>query len=473
MIILPAPWEGLHPAFPKRPDPFNTGALTNAASTGGTAGLLFAAVATLFRRSPQASLKVAAWGTLLIAGVAVPAEQFVGRAWAKPYLESKGIAVPRQKLVERTFHLDEDSFIVAGGIAGLLLARSIAKPWQVTGWKRAVGAFSMGAFLGDLANYGYHWRQITPCAQINARNKVLRNQYTEDVKQFSRNSITGKYSVSLESSGQIGGPDAAENKQPGGTTSMQQLLANLQKSAEENMEKIAAADATKLDDTDPQPHHSELRDGERVFRPDTNYTWQGTLADLDSHIKTLRERREHLKQEAELLWHKLAVREAEYHSSAATTDETAKEDARIALEVMNHLHINAYLEISQHDWMIADSQKKQLQLKTLEQSKQSPWIPAAPPNSDRLVPKHTLLLLEELERDNLVGIEELEIIKANTQVALDDPALEAIDKFTGMKVGDPWAAAKRDLDEVEKTLGELKVMKEAIERLKRELGGDR
>lgn len=474
MIILPPPWEGLHPAFPKRPDPFNTNALTNAPIIGGTFGLAWAAGNAVFRRNPASGLKAAAWCTVLSAAFGVGAEQLVGKIYARPYLESKGIQVPRQKLVSRLLNVDEDTCIIAGGIAGVLLARSIAQPWSVTGWKRSVGAFSMGGFVGDLANYAFHWRQVVPCAEQVQRQKEMKAMYQEELKRFRSTQVMTKYGMSFESSSSMGNntknhntglEDAARQM---GTTSMAQILRDMQKTAEENLDKLAGAhDSRRLDEEDPQPHYSEMRDGERVFRPDTNYLWTGTPEHLETHIAVLRKRREGLKAEAELLFHKMAVKEAEYHASA-----NKKEDTRIALEVMNHLHINAYLEISQLDWMIADSQKTQLQLRTLRDNPSAaPWIPPPPPNSDKLVAKHTMQLLDELDRDNALGMEDLEMIRESTRQALLDPALEAVDKETGAKVEDPWGAARKDLEEVDKTMRELRVMREAVEELRRELGG--
>ncbi|KAF1347057.1 hypothetical protein BDV97DRAFT_358404 [Delphinella strobiligena] len=467
MIILPPPWQGLHPAFPKRPDPFDTNSLTSAPVIGGTFGLAWATGATLFRRSPQTGLKAAAYITVASAIIGLAAEQLTAKIYARPYLESKGITVPRQKLVSRLIHIDEDNFILAGGIAGLLFARSVAKSWQVTGWKRVVGSFSMGAFVGDLGNYAFHWRHVRPCAEKVQQQKDTKALYANELKAFRASHIAAKYGVSISSDSSVRvGRDAADaaGKQIG-STSMQQLLRDLQKTAEENLEKLAATDAQNQDATDPQPHYSEMRDGERVFRPDTNYTWTGTPEDIESHIAVLRQRRESLKQEAELLWHKMAVNEAEYHSSPSGKNE----ESRISLEILNHLHINAYLEISQLDWMIADSQKTALQLRTLAENKK-PWVPSPPANSKDLVPKHTMQLLHELERDNTNGMTELELYKETTRQALQEPALEVVDRLSGMPHPDPYATAKQDLEEVEKNIRELKIMRESIERLKKELG---
>ena len=463
MIILPPPWEGLHPSFPRRPDPFNTNALTNAAIAGGTFGLGWSTLAILFRRAPQTGLKAAAYATTAAAIVGLSAEQLVGKLYARPYLESKGITVPRQKLVTRTLHLDEDSFILAGGIAGILFARTVAKPWQVTGWKRIVGAFSMGAFCGDLTNYAYHWRQIRPSAEKVEQQKAMRAMYAEEMKQYRKNNVAAKYSITLEAGSGSDG-DGGSSGKPGQGTSMQQLLKDLQKQAEENLEKLAQTDAHKIDGEDPQPHYSELRDGERVFRPDTNYGWTGTSDALDVHINLLRERREKLKQEAELLWHNMAVKEAQYH--ATPNKNSDPDETRMTLEVMNHLHINAYLEISQLDWMISSSQKRKLQL-----DKTKPWVPPPPPNAGSLKPKHTLLLLDELERDNKNNLDELQALKTHTQMVLQDPHLEAVDKFTGLRVEDPYEAGKRDLEELDKGIDEAKVMGDTIDALRRELGG--
>lgn len=483
MLILPPPWEGLHPAFPQRPEPFYTTSLTNAPVEGGTIGLAWATAATLFRRSPMSGVKAAAYATLTCAAFHVASEQFVGRVVVTPFLESKGITIPRQKIITRPFVFDENSFIVAGGIAGVLLARTIARPWSVTGWKRAVGAFSIGAFVGDLSSYAFYWRQIEPTAEKVRQQKALQAMYQDEVSDFRRQRLAIKYGSHFDLSATTtttttptsqDTPNAAPSAM--GATTMHQLLGDLKRAAEDALEKTDAYDgptAQELDEKDPQPHMSDMRDGERTFHPETNYDWSGTVGDLQSHIDSLRARRQKLKAEAELLWHKIARNEAEY-LALPTSDQHHHDQDRMRLKLMNHLHVNSYLEISELDWMIADSQKRQLQL---QRSPQDPWIPPAPetaalpsPSGTPTAP-HTLKLLSELAAENAFSIAEAQSLLQYAQMALQDPTLTALDPRTGKMVADPHAAAKEDIDRIEKTSRELLIMKDAIQALARELGG--
>ncbi|GAB7352684.1 hypothetical protein MBLNU459_g3045t1 [Dothideomycetes sp. NU459] len=460
MILMPPPWEGLHPAFPKRPDPFNTTSLTNAPVQGGTIGLAWTVGAAMFGKAPGTGLRAAAYVTLvsLVGGVAV--EQYVGRMIAQPYLESKGLTVPRQKLVERPFHADENSFIIAGGCAAVLLSRMVAQPWAVTGWRRAIGAFSIGSFGGSLCSYGYHYNQIKPYAERLRQQKQVALVYSQDVKDFHRQRKDMGETQAANADRLTGGPP--------GMTSLQQLLKDVGNMTTGNNRDafvgLPAAASHDLDEKDPQPHYSELRDGERIFKPETNYKWKpgpDGVEKLEEHISTLRERRTRLAQEAEHLFHNITAKEAEYYKTSSSTP--AKDERRIALEVLNHLHINAYLEISQLDWCIADSQKNILQIRAME--KDTHWIPDAP-KSTMGVPKHTLQLLDELERDNTFSLEELEMLKESTASALNDPNLEAIDTKTGQPVKDPYAAARKDIEEIERAQEEARIMRDAISRLR-------
>jgi len=459
MIILPAPWQGLHPAFPKQPDPFNTNSYTNAPVQGGTIGLAWALGAALFNRSPVVGLKVAAWSTVasLAAGVAV--EQYTGRVLAQPYLESKGLTVPRQKLIERPFHADENSFIIAGGFAAISISRMVAQPWALTGWKRTLGAFSMGAFGGSLCSYAYHWPQLFPYVERRQKQKQIALMYTQDVKNFhaNRNEL-GDDRVTKPHS------DTGAS----GMTSLQQLIRDVggMHVGSNKDASLPEAESDRQDELDPKPHFSDMREGERVFRAQTNYKWKpgpDGIQELEDHISTLRARRTRLAQEAEQLFHYMAAKEAEYYDTSHITPQ--KDERRISLEVLGHVHINAYLEISQLDWCIADSQKNILQIRAMQEG--SHWIPDAPTNKVA-VPTLTLQLLDELERDTASSIDELEAVKEHRASALNDSNLEVIDAKTGQVVKNPYAAVQKDIEEIEKVQEEAKKMSEAIQRLRNE-----
>ncbi|KAG9752708.1 hypothetical protein KCU73_g6041, partial [Aureobasidium melanogenum] len=463
MRILPPNWEGIHPAYPSRPAPFNESALTKAPFWAGGAGAIAAGLALLTKRSPSQGLKTAAWTTLLFGIPSVGIERYAGHLIARPYLESKGLEVPKSKIIDRPFSIDADNYILAGGLIGIGCAASVRKPWGITGWQRWLGAFSCGAFAGASFNQAYHFNTSATIAETIARQQSQRNMWREDVKRFIENKA-------IQDAGLT--PDAVQ--QPGMTT-MADMLKNVG-GAHNAMIKEMHAAAEKAaqvaqeedpDEQDPQPHFSEMREGERVFFPEPNYKWQpGSegVQQIESHIQKLKERRSRLAEEASMLFYELASKQNAFYLT--DKDDWEREQRRVDAELMGHLHTQTYLEISRLDWCIADSQKTRLQLKALANGQQ--WLPQKPDNQSK--PQHARRLLDDFDHENEVARAEMDMLSQQAADALRDPGLGAIDMTTGKVVEDPHAQIKKDLEELKRVQKESDMIREAITKLRKEMG---
>lgn len=464
MRILPPNWQGVHPAYPSNPPPHNPTTLPKATFWAGGAGIVAGGLSLLFKKPAAQGLKTAAWTTVLYGGASFGLEQWAGRSIARPYLQSKGIDLPKQTIIDRPFNIDADNYLLVGGILGVGCALSVRKPWTVTGWQRWLGAFSCGAFVGDCTNNIYHYDTSSATLQRMRMQETQRIMWREDVKRF----------IESRAMQELGSATPDNTKQPG-MTSMQDLLKNAgmaQHAAVKDMH--AAAEKAALtaqeedpDEKDPQPHFSEMREGERVFFPEPNYKWQPSsdgIQQLDSHLEKLRERRTRLIGEASQLFYQLASKQNELYQTEM--DAPDREQRRVDAELMGHLHTQTYLEISRLDWCIADSQKTRLQLKALENGQQ--WLPQKPdaPSS----PQHARRLLADFDHENEAARVEMDLLSEQANAAIRDPGLGAIDMTTGRVVEDPHAQIKKDLEELKRVQKESDMIREAIKKLRSEMG---
>ncbi|KAJ9627322.1 hypothetical protein H2203_003784 [Taxawa tesnikishii (nom. ined.)] len=377
MRITPDPYEGLHPAIVHKPPPLSSSPWTICPAVGGCLGVLGWALGRAIKR-PGLGTRTAAWSTSAYLILNLSSSEYVKRRRINPFLESKGIKVPKSKLVERTLDIDQDNFIILGMLVGIGTAGARRQPWAVFGWQRFVGALSFGAAGGAILSPLVDQQRYVAAFQRLEREREVAKLYEPEMKAFMMQNFFGK-------------EDAQPADQPSSSmTPLQKLLkqagpAGMQSPQGPPFDRLGApqmplfdANLDKdIDDEDPQPHLSEMRDGERIFKPNTNYTWSAgadAIPKLEEHIKLLRTRRSQLAKEAELLWHDLAAKEAVYYEIPIQAKEKA--DVRSMLQNMNHVHINLWLEIGMLDWMIADSNKNILQIKAM--NKKSHWLPRNP-----------------------------------------------------------------------------------------------
>jgi len=281
------------------------------------------------------------------------------------------------------------------------------------------------------------------------------------------------------------GPQSSEQTAPSNDQSAESLLAQFAQltgqssgnSYSNTGELPPDLQAEKIDEEDPKPHLSSIEDGERVFKPATNYKWtpgSNGLQSLNEHIEHLKKRREEISKEAELFWHTVATKEAEYYETKNNT--LLKDERRAALEIMNEVHLNIWLQASILDCklhqtstgfmtltdigMIADSNKNLLQMKAM--SEKSHWIPPFPTSAANSKPKLTGKLLAELSDANQ---ETLMMLRETPPVDPTNSRLMATDWRTGQPSKDPEAVYKDMTETMEKALLEVENRQKALDAL--------
>lgn len=358
----------------------------------------------------------------------------------REFLESKGIQVPPQRWVERIGELDVENLTISGAALGILLASFRPRPSSVSVFAYFTGAASF-AYWGVLTVTPFvPWPQLRDArAKYESSMKRRRPQDQEEFLAFS----LGGHATTMP-----GGGKSAFGEAVTAASTLSQMFkrgSNTVEDEEHDREEQAMRDHLaeenaehELDKNDPQPHLSRLIDGERSFRTQTNYKWtpgpEGEQM-LKSHLDYLRQRRTALSREAELFWHQIAVKEAEFYSTKSGTER--KEHLCAALEIMNECHVNIWVQISLVDWMIADSSKNLLQLEAMKEKRH--WIPELPKEASTIRPALTLKLLQELRLHHADYLEEVRLAAELVAEDHDDPIEERVleDPRTGEISKDP------------------------------------
>lgn len=343
MRLLPNPWLGLHPAFADQPPPLAASNFTSATSVGASVGLYGVAVGAFFKGRPTLGLTAAAY-TMALAGCGYAYVDYVQGETAKQFLDTKGIKVPKRKLVDRLGSFDQDNVILLGALAGIAVASRRIRPQHMSRFSWYGGAACFGTMGSSMALALVPWPARKAAQEQAMKNAMIAQQYQgELIAAIDPEAKTPWPSMSS--------PMAWPTSNQGGQVTINRADHDL--SSVEDSDPVELPNRirgySKLDVDDPRPHLSEIQDdGERVFKPATNYDWAPKSYEeaqlcLNEHIQYLKKRREGFSQEAELIWHTIATREAEhYHTSW-------KAEQRIALETMNEIHVNIWLQISYLD----------------------------------------------------------------------------------------------------------------------------
>lgn len=115
--------------------------------------------------------------------------------------------------------------------------------------------------------------------------------------------------------------------------------------------------AVKQPDKDPE------------FQPQTNYGWfsNDKIAELEQHIAAMREKRQKLAQEAEVVWAWLAEKEAEFLEKYPVTKKREEGDEKpsdaalqssMLVQSLGQVHASIWREASACDWIIVSSKQK-------------------------------------------------------------------------------------------------------------------
>ncbi|KAL2352299.1 hypothetical protein BJ546DRAFT_989256 [Cryomyces antarcticus] len=462
MRLFPPPHEGLHPRYPKAPEPLPASDVVLAPVVGGSAGALMGLARFVFRRpKPGSAFRVATFITLTYGGLAAFTDHWLAPRQARRYFEREGIKIPAPVLWERSRTVCSDDYIVAGAVAGLgLLAIKRNRVIPQSALVKVLGAMSIGSFAANVVFPIGRREQLQQARLIHQmqQDQTLDFMPPEQRKlimdlraRFSPSAILARFTQ--------GQSNNAAPQQSGGSgwsfPGLQQVTPTKQIAVTINKDP----DELDIDEQDPQPHLSLDEDGEREFIPLTNYKWspatneEGIRA-LEKHIERLQERRARRAREAEYLWHQLAEREAAYYAERAGSP--SRDEKRAKLELLGSMHSTHWKDISDIDWMIADSQKNILQLRAM--INKSKWIPELSRASEKGDPQSTL--------NELLGLRE-KLLASRMQIEETEQHMTQVTQ--GLKWGTVPVvgtdAAKNDLREVQKVQNGLKKDLELLEQL--------
>ncbi|GAB7342677.1 hypothetical protein MBLNU457_g0831t1 [Dothideomycetes sp. NU457] len=421
MRLLPNPWYGLHPAWPDQPPPLSASNFTAAPGIGANVGLYGVAVGAFFKGRPTLGLTAAAY-TMALAGCGYAYLNYAEGVTARRFLETKGINVPKRKFVDRLGSFDQDNVLLLGVLVGIAVAARRIRPEHMSRFSWYGGAACFGTLGSQMALKLVPWPARREAQDQVMKNGVIAQQYHGEIIATMR---PNSWPWMREEIDTADSPAASPASARGGretdrpAESLPLLIARVlvdpsSVGGEDSNELLERLQAEKLDYDDPRPHLSEFEDGERVFKPQTNYEWMPRSDEearlrLNEHIEYLKKRREGISKEAELFWHTVAIKEAEYYK---TKDDTPlKKEQRAALGIMNQVHLDIWLQASVLDWMIADSTKNLLQVEAMSGNDKGIWLPPLPKTAEKIKPKLTGKLLAELSdanRDDYARLKELE-----------------------------------------------------------------
>ena len=396
MRLFPHPWEGLHPAFPKPPPPFSASDHIESPAIGGYIGVFAAGLGALIRGRPEIGLTFAAYTAIARSGLCAFENYFDGKT-AREFLASKSIQVPRRKFVERIWEFDHDNVYAIGALTGILLATSRRRIWSVGAFSRYGGAACFGAMGSNIVLSVVPWRGYENAVVKLEEQQILASEWDRDVEDFIDERIVAGSKTKTASTPSITSFQGLPRQMPAGFSpwNQSQNLGPIGGYTEDGTpDPNVQHDVEGPDEEDPQPHLSRMENGQRVFIPLTNYRWEpgpDGVDKLKAHIETLQERRAQVSKEAELFWHRIAVKEAQFYE--IKDDPDAKERSRVGLQSMNEVHVNLWTTIGLLDWLIADSNKNILQIKAGLN-----WIPPEPSNAQHIKAQVTTLMLRELLR---------------------------------------------------------------------------
>jgi hypothetical protein len=404
-------WEGSHPAFPKRPEELDRQSsrlFMYAISGVGIGGALAATTALFNRYVPGRTIK---WIGLAAVATAVQdrvTEHVLVRRDVLPFLENEGVALPKYRAWKRTSNWTMDDTIMTGAILGI--ARALIKPRapfaslskDVPAFQRQFGSFLR--FAGCMTIGGiitaapeFYAANVPPgpdklqkfqertIANVRWRQELAQAKILYETKS-GRPAPAWLYGRGIQSTPIAGIPIITPSGEEHPAQGQVHVL------SEPNMPEHLLEDMPK----GFAPHIAVKVDSDIKFLNARDYYWkaesvQDGLQALEEHIQDLSARRLDLVREAEYLWLEVAKKERGYFKDHSDDDAESRRRLRAKLELLSSIHMNTYTAIAEFDWMIDDTKKMKLQLKS-----GGDWEPSKQPNIDpkTYVPERILEMLK-------------------------------------------------------------------------------
>lgn len=318
------------------------------------------------RRPAGSALKVSAYGTLPL---------FLAESWDNSLREKTASTLERAQGTETSKplithplkNIDSRPSLLLGGIAAATLASRIRKPWTIFGWKRYVGAFSIGASLCTTGHAAYLASQI-PREDFEIYD---RQQLVQQRARQNRFAFGGSYPREMHDRatpngfGMRGTERAGQGLAGSAPGRSGGPMGNGEANSRDTKSKNESGKLPK-----PGPYLQEelsVEPGKRIPIANTNYEWQSDrpIQELEEFIAVMQQERRRLALEAERTWSFLSHKEANFYNTKFNTPAETIE-ARLYLETLGSLHIKTLARATSCDWMIGDARKRIQQQKSAE-----------------------------------------------------------------------------------------------------------
>lgn len=383
--LFPRPWEGLHPAYPKHPEPLPANpCIDKVPVCGSIGGLIWGAGRSLVGRpAPGSTVRATAVCTVVGTVMAI-IQEMRARKDAYSCLKNEGIKPRPRVLFEYTENRTTEDYMVVGAGLGLLVALRRRSLSGVRGWHRFVGAASFGATAGFfvfLSRYterveaAWELRRVTEARAATLRtNSPYMSSAFPEVFRSAPSVNTPENQLHNDPSNTLltafGVLDAAQlnsalSPAPNGDSLLygQQLVIELQQGIVQDVPGIA-------------PFLFTIFDNDIEWTPQVDYHW--TPQTTEHGIRLLRTiiadlTHRSIVYAAELHYLNKYITERE-HQLYKEADPSSKIIQRKILEWLNSHHSDFTAKVSAYAWMISEAKKRIRQLET--PNEQVEWQPS-------------------------------------------------------------------------------------------------
>lgn len=341
---------------------------------GPLCGFTYTILRRLFgEKKPGTFLRSTAVCAVVCASIDCVAAVAGYRTFTYPILKRDGIEPKPYRLWENNGQVGRDDCVLAGGILGTLVALR-RRPFQsVVGWRRYVGAASCGSTAGLLFGYLRFpvetevWKLYL---QKDHDATGMKMQLIQD-RQTARQLAKDKPSM-MDWIGAF-----LRSWMPEFTSRETETIDQRTGSGAKRLGfQIEVEDHVRALPLGTSPHPGYITEGQTKFLPRADYDWEPESVDegikvLKQHIEDLQQKRAALAKEAEYTWLDLAKKE---HIFYYEKDVETKDMMKRELELLSGIHYRHWQEISDINWMIADSQKN-IRQSELFPSEAAVWLP--------------------------------------------------------------------------------------------------
>jgi len=362
---------------------------------------------------------VGSWTALASALVAVleVRQNQLAKQDVYPLLESEGVKIPRRKFFEKSSEMTKDDAGLIGAAVGLLLYPTLRRPLPANSsfaytFNRVMGRFGAASLGATSAFFLFTAVRFSACDAAMrkhiAQNAIAKRIYEE---RTGRKAPDWLYQRLLE-------PE--DVGQAGVEIPLGAHLAMVAANAGDEMFPASISPQP----VGSNPHHVMIVNGKPHYLNTRDYLWRPANSDeglrlLHEQLNELNGKRSSLVQTAEFLWIEIAKRERLYMKENEP-DSASGRQLRKTLELLSSMHSNTWTEISEIDWLIADTKKIILQVQ-----KAGDWTPDKPLNIDLKTykPEKVLELVrqhKEKTAQMLSHIDSLIVTSENDQVKREE-----------------------------------------------------